>query len=339
MISRIRSLSEVDIISPTCNHFSEQFEIDNVRIFISYELYLPYVKDFLIHLSEAKPHKNKYYGQYKVFKVKITDTGITISGSLSNYYAGKTGILHYNLLKPAIAKLGEELKLDLLKARLYRVDINWNVITNRPVEIYNKKLFLELSRFKRVEQVDGVRFQTLQKSLVIYNKSLELKDKKCKAEIAENWLRVEFKIFKDVKDIAGLTWVEDLMNPSAFLILMEMLKYYYFKVERKKTSITHLKDLNNSKDYYDLLMLQGCEARGGVDAVFQEVEDLMTIGVLNNRKQKYELKKKIKGLLRFQIDSTKNPLIKELDTKFLSNFEKTSDFLLKMSKKQIKKEV
>lgn len=309
----------LNIISQPCNDFPLHFEIDTVRLFIDSSQLENINNEFLIDLLSKKQFEENgdVAGWFKNFKIKITKHGITIYGSLSNYFYSAFQILSFHKLKEAVTKLGNELKLDLHKARLYRVDCNWNVITNEDIGCYNKSLFYDLPRFKRLEQVEGVSFRNKSKQFVIYNKSQELKDKQ-RGNI-DNWLRFEYRIIKNVKKHLGIKMVKELYNPDNYYALMKQLMNYYFKIRKRNFEEETLVS-NTVKEFKRSIIKKGCLSFGE-DKLFKSIEIMDSLKKFSNRQQKSALKRWINKTIDSEIiDSHSNNLIEELNRKIYQNF-------------------
>lgn len=328
MITENNALSEEDIISQTCNHFPVPFEIDTVRLFLGRDEVNENVRDFLFRITCAEKSKYNYKGWYKGFSFKFKEAGITITGSFSNYYVGPFSTLSFTSFKAAVEKLEKELKLSLRNARVYRVDCNWNVLTDLEAKAYGKFLFLDIPRFKRFEKDQSVNFETKNKTLIIYNKSSELEAKlKVSSDFTKNWLRVEYRILRGVRKETGIMYLKDLFLKENFMLLLQELKSYFFKVVRRTEPINRTSDLKKRQDYLKMLIRKGCEARGGIENILDDIEQMDKMSLFSHRKQKYELRNSIKAILQNENLSTKHRLIEELDTKFITDFNNAVNFL------------
>lgn len=307
-------LSDVDIISHTCLPFSSQFEIDTVRLFIHWLGLQDYDYEYLINLIDAKESKKGWKGFYKGFTIEILFKGIKITGSLSNYFKGYADTLAYSELRYVVEKLSSELRLNLHLAKLYRVDINFNCITNNNVEMYTNNLFTRLSRFKRLELEDGVRFQTKSLAIEFYNKSKQLLEKK--GIKIDDWYRIEFKVKRNVLKYTGMRKLEDLYLAENYNNLLGLFYKYFRAIKKQTISDIHLKEIMTAREYANYLMLKGIEAKGGNKKVYREIEQLDSEGRFNNRNQKYRLTKKVDKITSESNMTKIHPLAKELDEKF-----------------------
>ena len=178
------------------------FTIDTIGIFANAESIANFNSQNL-GLTIIRNGKFKFWeeGYYKNFYIKYhRDYGMYLSGSISNYYKGYTSILQYDDLYKAIEKLGNSLAINLHSARLYRVDLALNIQTNNPVSQYSNTLFTDLPHFKRFKQDDGVRFETKNKVIAIYNKTKEIKEKRS-VVISQEILRIELRVLKNLSNV------------------------------------------------------------------------------------------------------------------------------------------
>lgn len=219
------------------------FTIDSIKLFISHTDFgvseLECLDKRLKDLKTIKGGKDKGWkeGYYKNFKIKYhLDYGIYISGSISNYYVSFHNILSYTELPHAIERLGKELGLPLHTARLYRVDLALNIEVDNPIEQYSHYLFSDLPHFERLEQSDGVRFETHKIKIAIYNKSKELWERR-KIKVDRDILRIEFRVMKDLPEVLGIKnlRIEHLYQQEVYHLLLKKFGEYYHKI--KKTNI------------------------------------------------------------------------------------------------------
>lgn len=305
-----------NIISQTYHPFLSNIEIDTIRMCKKRWEITDIQLEFIISKFRARKVSSfRWIGKFKGFELEINDYALTIIGSPSNYYMGKTKTLPYSKFRLAIEKLGVELDLNLHNSRLYRVDINWNCITELPIESYTQNLFLDLSRFKRIERDLGVLFFTKSKAIDIYNKTMFLEDKKIESNI-ENWLRIEFRVLKDVKKILGISYVEDLYNPSNYKNLLSEFNMHYQNIKKQIVANNDISALISLKEYRKLQVLRGIEQNGGLTNSYREIDQLSKMKVITCPNKKYRFRKELRTLAENPIISKTHPLIKELNKQF-----------------------
>lgn len=309
-------LSDNNIISQTYHPFLSIIEIDTIRMSKKRYEVTDNQLEYLLHKFNAyKVNSFLWRGKYKGFELDINDFTITIIGSPSNYYVGKANTLPYKQFRNAIEKLSKDLEIDLHCASLYRVDVNWNYITKKLIESYTHNLFLDLSRFKRLERGLGVIFKTNSIAIDIYNKTQYLKDKKIINDI-ENWLRIEFRVLKDVNKILGIQYVSDLYYPKNYKKLLSKFIKYYQNIRKQTLLNDDISTLKSPKEYKKLLELAGITQKGGFSSVYRDIEHMSKMKVFDNPNQKYRLRKELQNLAENPLISKPHPLIIELNTQF-----------------------
>lgn len=134
-------------------------------------------------------------------KVMLGRCYLKIRGSLCKYYLGDNfQTLKYSDVRLAEERLSDELHVNVSKADITRLDFGTNLIMDCPTKVYFDHLG-ELRYFKRVLFKSGVRYQTINKTLCLYDKNEEAK--KHKEVIPDsykgcNTLRYEVRFMRQV---------------------------------------------------------------------------------------------------------------------------------------------
>lgn len=300
------------------------FTIDSINLFVSWE----YLSDFDFKnfekfvnakMTRRGKYKGWYEGGYRNFRIRYNSNyGIYVMGSISNYYRGYAFLLQHKDLRLAIDKLGNELGLYLHSARLYRVDLALNILTDKPISHYNRRLFTDLPRFKRLEQDDGVRFQTLKIAFAIYNKLQELFDKR-EIEISENILRLELRLLKGISEELMIKEmkIQDLYSLLAFRLLVGKFQEYYNKI-KKRTVLVGLDEIETITPTIisNYLKRNSVENTfGGEDEAYRFVEQLSIQGKFKNANDKSRCRKVITDFSQNKAISKLHPLIEEINRK------------------------
>jgi hypothetical protein len=311
------------IISQTLGHNLSQFELDTVRIKVDRCEVTEEYRNYLINLTNSiEKRKNVYEGRYKNFYISFNDFHITLIGSFSNYFVGIDQLLPFDELPKAVSQLSYELGLDLKNARIYRADINFNIFDDLYINNILKYLFVDLSRFKRLEQdYDGVRFQTETNSLALcfYLKTKELiKKGKINPRL---WYRIEYRINRDVKRRLGIKYVKDLYDPNNYINLIELLINRYFQVQKQKTSKDLFDNTDSKMKYEDYVFLKGLESIGGLEQSNRDIQQLDKSGYFKYPKKKTRLRSKIKSIAQNNINTATHPVIKNLYDSILGAYE------------------
>lgn len=310
------------------------FTIDTIGIFAKAELIANFNSQELgLTIIRRGKFKSWEEGYYKNFRIKYhRDYGIYFSGSISNYYKGHTSILQYDELYKAIEKLGDSLGINLHSARLYRVDLALNIETNNPVSQYSNTLFTYLAHFIRLEQDDGVRFETKNKVIAIYNKTKELCEKK-QIKIHQQILRIEFRVLKKTFDVFKIKEmkVEHLYQPSVYILLVSTFFKYYQKIKKQ-----HIISAEVNAEYItptifkSLLMNKGIELHFHTEEeAYTKIEGWSREGKFKNPMDKSRCKKMITDAFRNPKNTEIHPLVKEINSKVESNCKHTIEELRK----------
>ncbi len=303
------------------------FDIDTIKVHIGWRDLDNYDFKFLHNLvNEIITVKSGYYtnwfeGKYKGFKITFFEgKGITISGSFSNYYVGFNNILSPYLLKKAVDKLGLELNLNLHNSELRRCDLAYNEKPYLPVKQYTHHLFTYMTRFDRLEQVDGVRFENKTKTFAIYNKTLQLLEKKG-IEI-DDCLRFELRLLRNVSQVFGIKKMKlsDLYKPEVYSTLLSLFYKYYSNIQKQTISIDRESEFITPKIFNEILMKFGIEGYGGDKVAYRLIDQLDKEGRFKNAIDKSRCRNTIKKLSSNTNQSTIHPLAQELNLKIEEAF-------------------
>jgi hypothetical protein len=299
------------------------FTIDSITLFISWEELTTF--DFLRLRKLTRSRKTKKNGKtwrtgfHKKMRVSYNkEEGIYISGSISNYYTGYTSLLQYSELQTAIEQLGNELKLNLHSAKLYRLDIALTFQTDKNIEQYTHHLFCDITKFERLEQVDGVRFQTNSIVIAIYNKAKEIFEKRG-LKISSNTLRIELRIKKGLSGKLGIKncEIQDLYSIENYKKVISLFQEYYQKI-KKKTVPKELAKMDNiaSKKFKEFLLRHAIEQIFGSEKdAYRMIEQLDKKGQFKNANDKSKTKKIITDLSSNTLVSELHPLVVEINQK------------------------
>lgn len=321
------------------------FDIDTIKLHFGWDELLDFDFERLSQiLDDVIQVKKGYYkgwneGQYKNFRITFSkNKGITITGSISNYFVGYVKVLEYKDLERAIERLGRELQLNLHSAKIYRIDLALNIKPNHPVHQYTHHLFTRLSKFERIEKADGLTFQTKTsrknkiptKAFVFYNKTEQLYVKK--HITTSDCLRFEFRLFRnvsqalEVKDIR----VKDLYNNQTFLKLLDSFYDLYSKIEKQIVLLNpELEDeFITPKMFLNILAGKGLEYLGGEKEAYRVIDQLNTQGRFKNPTDKSRCIGLIKKLLNNNSYSKIHPLAEEIYLKIEAEYKKLKNSLL-----------
>lgn len=307
------------------------FTIDSLTLFLSWEKLIDFnFQHFEKRINPKTIRRGVFKGWkegfHKNFRLKFhKNYGIYIMGSISNYSCGYSSLLQYNQLQSSIENLGNELDLELHSARLYRIDLALNIVTNNSITEYNNKLFTDLPHFTRLEQADGVRFDTEKIRIAIYNKTKELSDKRG-INIYSNVLRIEFRLLKGVSEVLGVKEmkIENLYNHKNYIKLVNKFVEYYQKIKKQTIPVEsiNLTEVTPSK-FSNLLKRNNLDIIFGSEKdAYRQIEQWDTEGKFKNANNKSRCKKIISDLSNDKIVSTAHPHIEEINQKVTEECEK-----------------
>lgn len=298
----------------------EGFTIDSICLFLRAENFNKNTFEFIqdkISLGKISKGKFKdwYEGYHRNFRIRIHPLHcIYLNGSISVFIKGRVEIIKIFQLKEAIGKLGEDLKLNLHNANLYRIDLAINIFTDKPAICYTSKLFTDLPRFKRLEQDGGVRFETRKKVFAAYNKGKELKQR-YKIHDFDNLIRLEFRLLKGVGKSSNIksAIISDLYESDIMFKLVDLFNDYYKKIRKKYIIRDILKNENITPKRFNNILLTSYIEMVGEEEVFNQIDDLSNRGLIADSISKSRCKKMIRDLKPEK--SILDPLMQEINDK------------------------
>ncbi|MCH4830606.1 hypothetical protein [Flavobacterium columnare] len=304
------------------------FTIDSINLFKKWNTLENFNFEEFGKKIKAKPMKKRGWkrGYYKKFIIVFNPNyGIYVMGSISNYFIGYNDIMPYKNLIIAIDILSTELGLDLHSARLYRLDLALNIQTKKSISRYTHFLFLDLPRFKRLEQDDGVRFESNKIKIAIYNKTLEVLQKRGMI-IENNILRIEFRITKSIADILEIKEMEisDIYDTTVYEKLLRKFEEYYFKIKKQYIN----SDLANLQEITPKILKQALnnnaiiEKFGSQKEAYRAIEHWQKEGKIKDANIKSRLRKIVSDYSKNEGITQPHPLVLELDKKVSAEIEK-----------------
>ncbi|MDR3704337.1 MAG: hypothetical protein P4L28_00325 [Paludibacteraceae bacterium] len=214
------------------------------------------------HLSDVSEIYNQRYGHSLIGKINnysitINETGIYFHGSLSKFLHGNN-IEPFTLsdTKQAIEKLSNILHVPFKEAKINRIDLGCNLITQYSPAIYYKCLGNK-PHFERLIPIkDTLYYNTQKRQLAFYDKAREAK--RTKTNIPEpyannNLLRYELRFKKNLckqlnqNEITGAT----LYDEQFHLKLAKLWKAEYFSIQKTNGKLGEI-NFNNIKKPSDV---------------------------------------------------------------------------------------
>ena len=264
---------------------------------------------------------DKVRGNIENFFVTVTKYGVFITGSLCKYWKGNNcETMTFTDTKEAITSLSERMNLPLIKGQLTRLDVGTNLQVANPPNIYYDS-FGNAPYCQRVPQQNGVYYQTERRTIAIYDKLMECKDKKTELPHTftdcQNLLRIEVRFKKalarqlDMKRIS----VEQLFDPSFNLYLLNRWYNEYTSIVKFRQILPQPIIYNSVKDYKEYLMLMGLEALGGMKNIYSQINTIGTAKLFENPMQKHRLIGQLNSICTNSILTATSVPIAEIDDK------------------------
>jgi len=208
---------------------------------VGYKHIVPFLTDTKQSDRSLKTGFPEIQGKLHNYAVTANDAFVTLIGSISEYWKFNNTIsINYNELKLAIDTLNDELKLQINKAHLLRVDVS----NSLPVSVDPNVIFPLFGRKgkqypKRLP--DGINYGNKGRSYwtSFYKKGSDM-------------LRYELKIMRPKSVLQPILkgkkpTLEDLLNPNIYNLLLKRWQQHYYKVEKIKELPQHF-DIIGTKD-------------------------------------------------------------------------------------------
>lgn len=178
-------------------------------------------------------------GNLDNLKISVRKNSVKVENSLCKWYLGDNfQTLTHNEIKLANEKLSDTLHIDIQQANVSRLDIADNYTMQHAPKIYCDYLS-KLSRYKRLEQPDGLYYKTKNKELAFYDK---IKEQKTKGYTipqqfeGSNLLRYEMRFLhnlrKELKEPAVTAGI--LSNNKFYCKLLQSYSDMYLRIEKEK---------------------------------------------------------------------------------------------------------
>lgn len=301
--------------------------IDSIEFFIDNK-HIP--ENWFEDFKELTNRQTKYsntrvtnYGQFGNFRVIQNIRGVYISGSIAKYYLGTNQkTLQQSDLTNAFAKLAAETNLHIYKARVNRLDLAENIITNQPVGLYYQHWGTHKYLKNRIEVKNGLYFKNESRCVLIYDKTREVFDKKAESPLMiskqNNCMRIEYRFMKHqvLSRALGLSevTVEDII--ICYTDLVNMWFNTIQAIGKIKPQTTLSMDVLRNKDDFDKqIMILGMKAIGGFNALKKMVDTARKALVFKYPNQATNLLNKYRRLVETTDLKEAQPLIEEIQQK------------------------
>lgn len=261
------------------------------------------------------------FGYLNNLRVSVYESGLYIVGSLAKYFnGGNIYTLNRKDTERAVAKLSDELGVDISSAKVSYLEFGDAFIMKYPVQEYLKRLSA-MPRLARNQQESTLYFQTKgiedPKKFVFYDKETELRKKKEPLPDGFrglNLLRYEMRFKNRLPQQLG--WLEvtatTLYNREFYRKMLNLYQQNYFSITKRKTlRPSALRDIRNPKDAFDCLvgmLISQADPR--------QIEDFigdLTTGTNLDRVQLYRLGKMVERVSTKGKLMEQDELVAELD--------------------------
>ena len=275
-------------------------------------------------LSRVAEHQRgqSYYvtGDLKNLNVVLTDTGVSIKGSLAKYFLDDNmKTLNRGDSQRAIEALCDTLHLPLHLAKITRADIAHNFIMKHPPAVYYPYLG-DCHHFKRFAKATSLYYENGNKTKLFYDKIAEVKYRGIQVHDIlqnQNLLRFELRFMQRLDKTFNVEEVTaQMLYDETFYMAMIDRWVNEYKTINKITKMAFKENVQlEPKDFMNQFYLQTILSSGGQTQLFELVEEARRRGQFKRPEYASRTKAMIKDLC--QLDSLTEPseLIQELDSK------------------------
>lgn len=277
---------------------------------------LPSLSGITEHQREGKVYYSAMVGNYKV---NISDTGLSLKGSLAKYYLDDNiHTLNRGDSQRAFEKLADDLHLPIQDAKVTRIDFAQNFLMNYKPEAYYNYLG-NCRHYSRLPQPQSLYYSNEQRVKLFYNKLAEVKKQKVlipELVAGQNLLRYELRFtsrlpkqFNKVEVLAS-----DLYDERFYIGLVNRWILEYENIYKNKNINLKYSDMNSPKDFWKQGNLHWIKLIG-VDTALQLVVDMKAKNVFDKPEYYSRLKREIRELCSQPDLTSTSELIDELDEK------------------------
>lgn len=280
------------------------------------------------YLTRIKPKADLITGEpiiySKLKNMEITERigSISIVGSLPKYYFGNNiQTLKRYETKLAIEKIQDEIKINLLNAKIFRMEIGSNFIMKYPFKNYLNFLINAPYTLKGVFS-DTTLFKNDIREIIFYGKIKEMIDKKIPvpsrySKYEETMLRYELRFKKSLKkQFEKSIFVKDLYDREFYCEIVFRWKENYDSVIKMERIVVDRKAYSTPK-VYEKFLLSKTINENGLENYLNDID--ANTHIFNTRLGADRCKKKIIKLAQLKDYSEPNELIEELNEKVKIN--------------------
>ncbi len=270
---------------------------------------------YLINVSEHLTSSGEVYftGNLNNYKVTLNPTGLNLKGSIAKFYLDDNiQTLGRQETQKAFEKMEDLLHIKLNKAKVYRLDVGINLLTDKAPESYFKYLG-ESAFYNRFQQSKSLYYTNSIRVKAFYNKLKEVKAKGGAIPpimINKEVLRYELRFMKRVtRQLKSKQITPSILFDEAFYIaILDRLKNEFETINKIYMQKINLKKIGRQpteKDFFNQLLIQKINEMGQSNVLLL-VEEMKREKVFNSPVNYSRIKAKIKELSKLP-DLTEPP--------------------------------
>ncbi len=270
-----------------------------------------------------------YRGRLDNLQVSISGRGIRVVGSVPKFLFGNNLFeIQQGDVKLFAEKLNDALGIDMRKGKLTRLDFGNNLICKYPPSMYLEH-FADARYFTKKKYTSGISYLNKNRHFALYDKIVEAKKggQFIPAPFEhKNVLRSEARLMNSasiLKYMKKELYLENLADDTVWEYMPKVYQSFYFHINRKKEMGYDLSQITQPKDYYDLLMIQAIQSKGGLEAALKEIDNLKKQNSFSDKRCYARAKKKIRTLYEIGTDLSDKSILEELDAKVKAAFQKS----------------
>jgi len=259
-------------------------------------------------------------GYLGTLKVRVSSQAVKVKdSSLCKWYLGDNfqGLSRGDT-RLAIEKLSDSLLLPMDRATVTRIDVAHNLIVKHEKAVYFNHLGA-LQYFKRLEQPNGLYYSNTLKTLLLYEKVHEQKDKG--QPVPEMYqgrevIRYEQRYKRRLLQCFNLPELRasSLYDPAFYIDLVNRWRGDYERIKKLNEIQIDYSMIKTKREQALQAILFYIKERGGEIKVLEEIKEAQTKGELS-KKQAYDLRQQVEEACKCDLMTARSEVIEELDKK------------------------
>jgi hypothetical protein len=258
-------------------------------------------------------------GHLQNYKVSISQSGISLKGSLAKYYLGDNiQTLTRADSQKAIEKMQDETSLPIDRAKVTRFDIAANLLMRLEPKAYYPYLG-DSQYYKRSLLPDSVYYSNSQRVKLFYNKAAEAKkqgQRLPEVTTGYNILRYELRFTGRITKQFSRPeiTVSTLVNEQFYIEAVSRWLQEYRSIHKQKEISINFSGMKSPKDFFKQLELFAVHTLGQ-DRLMQAIDEMRSQGTFEKPEYYSRLKRDLRELCNSPKLTTSSDLVNELDKK------------------------